>query len=293
MIDAPGLELSAETSASATWQAEGPLAPRTLEVAARVAGRLAIRGFEVSPASFTVRRAPPEHVGLGVGTQLSLAVATLLASRAGWTDPTAVDLADLAGRGRRSGVGLHGFTRGGLVVDGGRRGPEGVPPLLVRLEFPADWWVLVVIPPQKTGLYGVREIQAFAGLPSFPESLVDRLCRLVLLGVLPAVAEHDLIRFGEALEAVQEDVGRGFAPAQGGTFARPELAAIVADLRSVGLTGVGQSSWGPTLYGFTDAPPDRRAAILARLLDRPGLPPGAAFWTSASRDGASLAVEAD
>src|SRR5205823_6018839 len=82
--------------------------------------------------------------------------------------------------------------------------------------------------------------------PSISEPLTDRLCRLVLLGLLPAVVERNLNDFGEALAELQQLVGRCFASAQGGIYARPELDLIVAELRSQGLQGVGQSSWGPT-----------------------------------------------
>jgi len=289
LIDEPGLLITAERDEE--WGAEGLLAGRVIEIAVRVSERLEIRGLEAVPLRYCVLRTPSEHVGLGLGTQLGLGVARLACEQAGWHDAPVGELAALSGRGLRSGIGLHGFGLGGLVVDGGRRGPEGIPPLLARLEFPTGWSVLVVIPPSGPGLHGPGEVRAFANLPPFPEALVDRLCRLVLLGVLPAVAEADLVRFGEALEALQEGVGRGFAPAQGGAFARPESAGIVEALRAEGLVGVGQSSWGPTLYGFTDAPPERRVAILARALDRAGLPPGSALWTSASRRGASLTVE--
>jgi beta-RFAP synthase len=290
MVDAPGLELSAE--AAETWRAVGPLASRALEIAVRVAGRLESQGFPVEAASLVIRKAPPEHVGLGVGTQLGLGVARLLCELAGHPGPTVEELAELAGRGLRSGIGLHGFALGGLVVDGGRRGPEGIPPLLARLEFPKEWSVLLVIPRREPGLHGPREVQAFAGLPPWPETLTDRLCRLVLLGLLPAVVERDLSRFGEALEEIQRRVGQGFAPAQGGTFARPELEAIVNGLRSEGLHGVGQSSWGPTLYGFSDAPTEDRLDLLGRLNDRFGLGPDEAFWTSASNRGASIGPSA-
>lgn len=286
MIDAPGLEVIAEPSA--TWEARGLLAGRALEVAKRVAARLADSGLILAPARLEIRHAPEEHVGLGLGTQLSLAVTSGLLRLAGRNEPSVETLAALSGRGLRSGIGLHGFARGGLIVDGGRRETGGIPPLLARLPFPADWSVLVIIPEPHQGLHGREEVHAFAQLPSIPEALTDRLCRLVLLGLLPAVTEHDLESFGEALSELQDHVGRCFAPAQGGLYARPGAEAIVQALRDEGLQGVGQSSWGPALYGFSRSPTLEREAILDRLRARFWLRPEAAFWTQANQRGASI-----
>jgi beta-RFAP synthase len=118
--------------------------------------------------------------------------------------------------------------------------------------------------------------------------VTDRLCRLILLGLLPAVIEHDLDSFGASLVEIQRHVGRGFAPAQGGTYAHPEIESIIAMLKSEGLQGAGQSSWGPALYAFSDRPADEREALLHRLRERLALGPGSAFWTVASRRGAIL-----
>lgn len=289
MIDAPGLEFTATPSPS--WHAEGPLAARTLHVARRVADRLARRGLAASPARFEMLHAPPEHAGLGVGTQLSLAVTRVLSAMAGVEPISIADLADLSERGLRSGIGLHGFVHGGLIVDGGRRTSRGIPPLLVRQDFPPDWGILVVIPGPFLGLHGPAEIQAFAQLSPLPRSLTDRLCHLVLLGLLPAVLEHDLISFGRAVSELQEHVGNHFSPAQGGPFARPAVESIVRYLEGEGLSGIGQSSWGPAIYAFTDDPVERRVAFLQRLRRQFGLSAEAAFWTSARPQGATLTRE--
>lgn len=291
MIDAPGLTLSAQPSES--WEAKGPLASRVLEFARRSAESLTSHGLTLKPASIEVDRSPPEHAGLGVGTQLGLGVARLLCELASFRHPSIEDLARLSGRGLRSGIGLHGFVSGGLIVDGGRSKPDGIPPLLARLDFPSDWSVLVIIPRKEPGLHGLRETQAFASLPPSSALLTDSLCRQVLLGLLPAVIEHDLPRFGEALEEIQLQVGEGFASVQGGRFARPDSEMIVGALKSEGLHGIGQSSWGPTLYAFSDASAEARQATLERLNGRLGLDPGAAFWTQASATGASLTLESE
>ena len=78
------------------------------------------------------------------------------------------------------------------------------------------------------------------------------LCRLVLLGMLPALAEHDLEAFGEALYDFNCRAGEPFAPVQGGVYAGPRIAEVVAFVRQQGVRGVGQSSWGPTVFAVTE-----------------------------------------
>ena len=119
------------------------------------------------------------------------------------TDISVEELARLSGRGRRSGIGLHGFEHGGLIVDGGRRNETDIPPLLARLPFPEDWSILVVRPPGESGLHGPDENRAFADLPPITQDVTDSLCRLVLLEILPAVVERDLAAFGAALSELQ------------------------------------------------------------------------------------------
>jgi beta-ribofuranosylaminobenzene 5'-phosphate synthase len=116
------------------------------------------------------------------------------------------------------------------------------------------------------------------------------LCRLVLLDLLPAVIEHDLNTFGEALTELQERVGACFAPAQGGLFASTASAEIVAELSRLSLIGAGQSSWGPTLYAFGIVDEKKRRDLRGRLRARFGLPESAVFWTQAASQGALLEV---
>ncbi len=236
MIERPGLEIRAKPSP--TWSAAGPLGERALGVARRVLDALASEGRALEPLHIAVERASREHVGLGTGTQLSLAVARLLLAAAREPRPSAERLAALAGRGRRSGIGLHGFIGGGLLVDGGRSPDSDVPPLLCRLEFPHDWSVLVLVPPLGHGLAGTDERHAFERLASLPTRTVERLCRLVLLELLPAAAERDLDEFGSALSQLQDEVGRSFAPIQGGIFAHAQSEDIAAGMR-----GSGSSEW--------------------------------------------------
>jgi len=284
MIKEPGLVLRAEPAEDDTTA--GPLAGRVSAFAARVRAALQRQGIHPPPARFVLEHCPPHHVGLGTGTQLGLAVARALSVLAGQPDEPVERLASWTGRGQRSGIGLHGFDQGGLIVDGGHRRPGQVPPIVARKPFPEAWHVLIVIPPRSAGLHGQAERAAFAELPPIPQETTDRLCRLVLLELLPAVEENDLPAFGQAITAMQDEVGRWFAPAQGGLFAGPEVEPIVQFLRTLGLRGVGQSSWGPTLYGFDDRPAVERQALRSMVRDRFELSDDQIFWTQAANAGA-------
>jgi predicted sugar kinase len=69
------------------------------------------------------------------------------------------------------------------------------------------------------------------------------------MALLPAVVEDDIESFGGTLTEIQEITGRWFAPVQGGTFAAGPTADLIARMRQWGAFGVGQSSWGPAVYG--------------------------------------------
>lgn len=284
MTEDPGLEIVVEPSAA--WEATGPLAERSREVAASVARRLAEEGRPVGPLRIENRRVPEAHVGLGVGTQLSLAVAKAVTEFAGLPGTPVETLARLTDRGRRSGIGIHGFAEGGLIVDAGRRRERDVPTRLVRQEFPNDWSVLIIVPGRGPGLHGPEELNAFRSLPPMPEATTATLCRLVLLGLMPAVVERDLGAFGRALNEIQQVVGGVFAPVQSGRYARPEAETMIERMTVLGLHGAGQSSWGPTLYAFSNAGADERVRQRETLVREFNLGPWQALWTRACQPGA-------
>jgi beta-RFAP synthase len=262
MVESPGLEVSAEAAPS--WSAAGPSAERALSFARQFAATLPA----CPPHRITVERCPPEHMGLGTGTQLGLAVARALAESCG-LKLDAVELARRTGRARRSAVGVHGFDRGGFLVEAGKRAGEAVAPLVARADFPEDWRVVLVLPPWGRGLHGDQEIEALNTLTGGPEALArtDALCRLVLLGMLPALADRDLQAFGEALYDFNRRVGEMFRPVQGGIYSHPGTAEVVAVLHRQGVRGVGQSSWGPAAFAVTEDG-DRATTLASGLCQR-------------------------
>jgi beta-ribofuranosylaminobenzene 5'-phosphate synthase len=210
-----------------------------------------------------VEEAIPAHAGLGSGTQLALAVASGIRRLHDLPLDAAGDAVRL-GRGARSGVGAGLFSHGGVVVDGGHGPKTSVAPIVSRIPFPEHWRVLIVFDPARQGLHGADEGEAFAALPPFPEASAARLCRLVLMQALPALAERDVASFGTAIKDVQAMLGDYFAPMQGASrFTSPAVAACLHALERAGAHGVGQSSWGPTGFAFAASP--EQADRLARV----------------------------
>lgn len=192
-----------------------------------------------------VEQAIPEHVGLGSGTQLALAVATALARINNLTTDTA-SLAALVERGGRSGVGIGAFQYGGFLVDGGRGASGNVPPVISRMAFPDHWRLILVFDRRGQGLHGKQEMSVFQSLPPFAQVEAGRLCQLVLMQILPALAEQDIQTFGAGLTELQRTVGDYFAPVQGGCFTSNDVRDALAWLAARDATAIGQSSWGPT-----------------------------------------------
>jgi beta-RFAP synthase len=272
MVERPGLRVSVEPAR--VWSAEGPLAERALAFARRFAEHLrpgeAVGG--VAPQRIVVETDAVEHVGLGTGTQLGLAMAAALA-RAWDVSLEVTELARRVGRGLRSALGAHGFAHGGFLVEAGQRSAGELGPLVARAEFPDSWRVVLAFPRGLKGLHGAGEMQAFDCMRGRTTPLqTDALCRLALLGMLPALFERDLTAFGEALFDFNARVGEMFAAAQGGVYAGAAVAEVVAFVRGRGVRGVGQSSWGPAVFAVVEEgeAPELADAVRVRF----GFPPG-------------------
>jgi beta-RFAP synthase len=195
-----------------------------------------------------VERAIPEHVGLGSGTQLALAVGTALSTLEG-LGATPQEIAIRLGRGARSGIGIATFANGGVVLD---RGPVSgaLPELIARLPFPDDWRVLLIFDPYLAGIHGGLEAVAFDEAPDFPQSEVEELRSRVLNHALPALETRDFDGFTAEVGHLQARMGAYFASLQGGPIVSSGVAKVLDWVATQGLKGIGQSSWGPTGFVF-------------------------------------------
>jgi beta-ribofuranosylaminobenzene 5'-phosphate synthase len=242
-LDAPQTRLA--IARSDALRVEGPGAPRAQRYLSTLIDR-----FHLDPGlRLTIESAIPEHVGLGSGTQLSLATAVACCKLNG-LDADLGAMAQLLERGARSSIGIASFEQGGVILDGGRGAADRPPPVVSRLPFPDAWRILLVFDNERRGLHGPAESEAFQQLPPFPAAAAAHLCRLMLMVALPALAEHDLDAFGGAIAELQRAVGDHFAPVQGGRIMSPAVADALSWIEAGGVRGVGQSSWGPTGFAI-------------------------------------------
>ncbi len=255
---------------------------------------LKAQGLLRSNVALQVAQAAPTHAGFGSGTQLALALARGVRELFNLTLSLG-ELARVLERGARSGIGLGAFEQGGFLVDGGHSlqpklgALDTPPPLLAKADFPLAWRVLLILDQEAEGLHGPAERAAFEALPAFSRASAEQLSHAVLMQALPALAEADLPQFGAAITELQTVVGDYFAPAQGGRYASAAVAEVLQYLSQEGVTGYGQSSWGPTgfaLFASDEAAQECRVRLTAKFAYQPRL----SFVVRAGRnEGAAVA----
>lgn len=280
MLDEPAVRVT--VSPHEQWQTEGPLADRAEGFARRVVGD-GVPGLHIRADG------PAEHVGLGVGTALGLSVAAacrrLVHADAGGVQ----ELAATVGRGERSGIGMYGFAGGGFIVDAGRIADEP-PQLRERIDFPAEWRIVLVRPRKAGRWHGDRERSAFRRPRVAADALASaRALERLSADVAAAVRGKQFDVFAAAVSEFNLRAGEPFRGDQGGAYAGPAVSAVVRQLREWGHTGAGQSSWGPTVFCFARCE-DEAELLAARA--RITLPPETDVRvTKANNRGAKLAED--
>lgn len=250
MIDRPGIQL--RITPAHEWACVGPLSQRVPLFAQRWQ---AYHGCEGPLAcAIEVLQAPREHTGLGVGTQLAMAVAQGLSSFFGLPAQTAMELATSVGRGQRSAVGAYGFVMGGLIAERGKLPGERFSPLDAHLDLPTAWRFILSCPRQFAGLANEEEVRAFGTLPPVPGEVTEELARIAREAMLPAAAGGDFAPFAQSVYDYGRLSGDCFRSLQGGPYNGPLLTALVESWRKLGVNGVGQSSWGPTIFALASSP---------------------------------------
>ncbi len=265
-LEKPRIRISARESDEIT--AEGPLKERAAEAAEKVLKALKIEGG----VEIEIKEAYPQHIGLGSGTQIALAAGKAICSI--YKKKLSIhEIARIVGRGGTSGIGVAAFERGGFILDGGHSTKEkkdflpssasraSPPPVLARYEFPG-WKIALIIPRIKEEFYGRREINIFQRYCPIPIAEVRKLSHLVLMKLLPSLAEEDIESFGKAINSIQKI---GFKKLEVGMQTRE-----VRDLMKLCgrySYGVGLSSFGPAIYCVMEDEKDLLSALKEKSVD--------------------------
>ena len=205
------------------------------------------------PFHFLLDASIPEHVGLGSGTQLALAIGRSLQLL---RDDSSKDMRDLArqvGRGLRSGIGLHGFALGGFLIDAGKVSDSLPASLKTRMDFPPAWRFVLIRPVCTQGLSGKQEWNSFQTANSIPLEEWNRLYTLLTQNMIESLSEQDFPYFSDSLFQYNLKIGSYFAPFQSGEVVHPQMKDLFETIQETGIRGVGQSSWGPTLFALCDS----------------------------------------
>lgn len=232
------------------------------------------------PAKIELSSRLPMHSGLGAGTQFATALATAIeVFRSNQSDPPLGDwntvedfdwlsaewLVQASGRGLRSAIGLQGFLSGGLIWDHGcnptSSGPRKVE-CSVR-EFPEDWRVLLLKPRIEPDVVaGKNEAAMIDSIGEKPNPRREEMLLLAKEVMNTLSTSTSVAVFGELLDQYMILAAELFEKMQGGMYRSKSVEDTVRFAKSLGLHGVGQSSWGPTVFGFVEGE-DRAQSVLA------------------------------
>lgn len=279
MVSAPAMELAfSPIVPGRSLEVVVPPGADACELERRIREVAVLHSRPVVPADIGCRieisQALPLHSGLGCGTQLACAVATglelldlALAERlesgegSDWRVIAAsaphIDrgwLVHHTSRGLRSAVGLHGFVHGGMILDAGynlRTGHSNPRPVDTRSAVPPpDWRIVLVLPSRAQHVSGSYEAELLAEIGQNPNPAREEMFSLAQQLLETAGADPRFAYFCQLLEDYMRLAARMFAGPQGGPYNGPQVAAAVDLCRKAGLRAVGQSSWGPTVFGF-------------------------------------------
>lgn len=193
------------------------------------------------------------HVGLGHTTQYYLSIAKLI-TLYNSLDLNVIELAKLVKRGGTSSVGVYAYAYGGFIVEGGHSlkiKKEKLPsdyssappaPLILRTEFP--WYVYVNVNKKGKRIFGPKELEVFKNAKV---EGTDRLNRVVLMKLIPAVLEKDI---SDALDSIDMIQGLGFKKIEV-NLQTDEVRELMKSMKSKGFPA-GLSSFGPTIYTFVE-----------------------------------------
>ena len=226
---------------------------RIKSVIKRCEKRIGKSNFSLSVESFH-----DFHIGLGSGTQLSMSIVAAF-DKEYHLNLSIDEMALLAGSGGTSCVGVYSFLFGGFIVDSGRKFPSEksqigpgetfsfpkVSPLLLRLEMP-KWYLCLAKPKTSRKVFAKYEMNLFKKYTPISDEETNQLCKWILTGILPSLKTNDFESFCYCLQKCST---LGFKKREIETYGDCVRSGIEI-LTKHGASGVGMSSFGPTVFGF-------------------------------------------
>ena len=193
-----------------------------------------------------------------------MAVADALAEFCGAKLPSPILAVQIADRGKRSAVGIHGYLHGGLIFEAGDPlinselssgsnlpSNRNLNPIVQRVELPDQWTVVLASPMQPSEtVFGTDEQQQFSQLNAASKKQTDALKEVVVDRLIPAAQSGDFPSFAAAVHHYNHQSGMLFSQVQGGAYNGPQVTQTIELLQQYGAQGVGQSSWGPSVFSW-------------------------------------------
>ncbi len=255
------------------------------EFAKQQMGLSEYESFEQLPIKIKCQ-SPKNHIGLGIGTQLALTTATSLCHH--FELPTDTDqLARLLDRGRRSAIGIQGFKNGGFIFESGKSTDDEFGELEFQKALNPQWRAVLVMNDETVGVHGAVEEDVFRN-PVYDPKISEELEQMIRGQIVPAVKNDDFQQFSQLLYHYGQLSGSLFADQQGGAYNGQVVEKAVAAVRAAGIVGVGQSSWGPTVFAITES--HEQAEDLVKKLETE-LPRYEFIVARFNRDGAKVTIQ--
>jgi beta-RFAP synthase len=211
------------------------------------------------PNKFTINilENAPEHVGLGSGSQTTLSIGKALSNFFD-LDMTLSEIANIFKRGKRSGIGIATFNKGGFVVDCCKK--EGLhPETLFHSKFPSDWRIILLNDNNLKGSFGNKESNFFK--KKISNSHNSDLSHIVIRGIIPSIIYKDFSNFSRNITEFQEITSKLYKEKQTDMFLSPQISKIMKYIKRFNNIGIGQSSWGPISYIFVESPSHAKEMI--------------------------------
>lgn len=198
------------------------------------------------------------HSGLGTGTQVRMALTEALSHCNGRFDQETISR--LAGRGGASGVGVHTYFDGGLVLDIGRprrsedaaflpsnksENPDERPLKLGHVSS-IPWACGIFLPMDVPCIHADAEEAFFKTATPAPEADVYKAVYEAVFGVYGGAASSDFDAFTKGINNLQNLHWKKSEI----LLHRGLIDGYIKEIKELGAQAVGMSSFGPCIYFF-------------------------------------------